>query len=94
MCDPITMTLVAVSAYGSIQMGKAQKAQAEYQGAIARRQAEIQNAQLEEDLKIAEIRAHDEEQIRKDKMREMVYCGSGWSVVTQCSTCFIGVFAV
>ena len=72
MCDPITMTLVAVSAYGSIQMGKAQKAQAEYQGAIARRQAEIQNAQLEEDLKIAEIRAHDEEQIRKDKMRESV----------------------
>jgi len=68
----LTLISAGVSAYGSIQMGKAQRAQAEYQGAIARRQAEIQNAQLEEDLKIAKIRAHDEEQIRKDKMRESV----------------------
>ena len=46
--------------------------QAQYQGAVARRQAEIQTAQLEQDARLEAIKAQDEEKARRDRFKESI----------------------
>lgn len=72
MCEPTTLMLISagVSAFGQYQQSQAQADAIEAQGAIDRRNAEIRNAQLEEDARIEKIRAHDEEMARRTKLNE------------------------
>tara|TARA_R110002012_G_scaffold301935_1_gene502580 strand:- start:136 stop:648 length:513 start_codon:yes stop_codon:yes gene_type:complete len=72
MCEPTTLMLISagVSAFGAYQQSQAQADAIEAQGAIDRRNAEIKNAQLEEDARIEKIRAHDEEMARRTKLNE------------------------
>ena len=72
MCPPQTLMLISagVSAFGQYQQAQAQANAMERQAQIDRRNAEIQNQQLEEDRKVERIRAHDEEMERRRKLLE------------------------
>ena len=74
MCMPATTTLMlisaGVSAFGQYQQAQAQADAMERQAQIDRRNAEIQNQQLEEDRKVERIKANDEELARRGKFLE------------------------
>jgi len=72
MCPPQTLMLISagVSAFGQYQQAQAQADAMERQAQIDRRNAEIQNQQLEEDRKVERIRANDEELARRSKFLE------------------------
>jgi len=66
----LTLISAGVSAYATYQSGQQQKAAMKAQAAIDRRNVEIQNAQLEEEKKLSDIRAWDEEQARREQFNQ------------------------
>ena len=71
MAGPELMLLSAgISAFGQYQQSQAQADAMERQAQIDRRNAEIQNQQLEEDRKVERIKANDEELARRSKFLE------------------------
>jgi hypothetical protein len=72
MCPPQTLMLISagVSAFAQYQQAQAQADAMERQAQIDRRNAEIQNQQLEEDRKVERIKANDEELARRGKFLE------------------------
>jgi len=72
MCEPVTMLMIASTAVsavgGAVQAGQASAA-AESEAAFRNYQIEIQNRQLEEDRKQAEIQALQQENARQEASR-------------------------
>jgi len=71
MCDPVTLLIAstAVSAIGGVAQAGMTSAAAESEAAFRNYQIEIQNRQLEEDKKQAEIQALQQENARQEASR-------------------------